>query len=459
MLRVTGPLMAVLLLTICIGHVAYAQPALQRPAGAADIREVVAGFQALFTCSAHFLMQRPLEDILEVELVDLQPFNLPPPQIDHTRQLVRATHPDDTQVTAVYRDSMGCTLLPPHWREADAARLPYVGFPAAPDLSEVDFPTGDRADPQPSEALHAVLEQAFDGKTFGEQTVTAGVVIVHRGKLLGERYRPGFGIHRGYRTWSTAKSISATLIGIAQHAGLLSVQEPARIPEWQYLGDPRQAITWEHLLHMSSGLYSEGANTNALYFAGQDVISSATTTHLEASPNSRWKYANNDTLLLLRGLRAVLEDDLSYLRYPYDHLFHRIGMYHTRMETDHLGNFIGSSQVYTTARDLARFGLLYLNDGVWQSERILPTGWTDYVAAAAPALPRETGKRGYGAQFWLLDQLPGVPQGTYTSAGNKGQYSTIVPTHELVIVRTGVDPNGKTWAHDKFINAVIAALD
>jgi CubicO group peptidase (beta-lactamase class C family) len=209
---------------------------------------------------------------------------------------------------------------------------------------------------------------------------------------------------------------------------------------------------------MSSGLYSEGANTNAMYFGGQDVISAATTTHLEATPNTRWKYANNDTLLLLRGLRATLDDDLTYLRFPYDELFHRIGMYHTRMEMDHLGNFIGSSQVYTTARDLARFGLLYLNQGQWQGQQILPVGWSDYVAQAASTLPRSPDKRGYGAQFWLLDTFAGIPAGTYTTAGNKGQFVTIVPEHDLVVVRTGVDPNGKIWQLDKFINAAISTF-
>jgi CubicO group peptidase (beta-lactamase class C family) len=206
---------------------------------------------------------------------------------------------------------------------------------------------------------------------------------------------------------------------------------------------------------MSSGLYSDGANTNAIYFGGQDVVSAITNTRAEAPTNTRWKYANNDTLLLLRALRAVLKDDLRYLRYPYDELLHKIGMYHTRMEVDHAGNFVGSSQVYTTARDLARFGLLYLHDGVWQGERILPVGWTEYVAKPASTLPRKRGERGYGAQFWLLDRMPGVPKGTYTSAGNKGQYATVVPGSNMVVVRTGVDPEGARWQHDRFIARVV----
>ncbi len=434
----------------------FAEVPFQRPAGAGEVSEAAAGYAAIFTCSAHFFAGRAADDIRRLELVDLARLNLSAPSIDTRRSLVRSVHKGHEAIAA-FRPTMGCTLLPPNWSAADVGRLPYVDYPTAPDLSDVPFPAGDDARPRPNAQQRAVLEAAFDGEMYGDGTVTVGVVILKDGELVGERYRDGFGVHSGYRTWSTAKSISSTLIGIAQRDGLLSVSAPANIPEWQYLDDPRQQITLEHLLHMSSGLYSEGANTNAIYFAGQDVISAATTTHLVAEPGTRWKYANNDTLLLLRALRATLGDDLRYLRYPYDELFHRIGMYHTRMETDHLGNFIGSSQVYTTARDLARFALLYLQRGTWGTEQIFPAAWADYVVQAAPALPRETGEQGYGAQFWLLDTLPGVPPGTYTTAGNKGQFATVVPAHNMVIVRTGIDPNGKRWQHDQFIIDAVAA--
>jgi len=426
-----------------------------RPAGAADMQEVAAGYQALFTCSAHFVAKRALADIIDVELVDMTEFELPQPEIDEQRQLVRASNGEGFTAVAAYRPSVGCTLLPPTWTEAEVGQLPNISLAATPVMASVAFPLGDKASVKTDRRARTLLNQAFDGQTFGEDTVTVGIAVVHKGKLVAEQYLDGFGIHSGYRTWSTAKSISASLIGIAVKDGLIDINEPANIPEWRFFNDPRQAITYEHLLHMSSGLYSQGANTNAMYFGGQDVISAATTTHLEVEPNTRWKYANNDTLLLLRGLRATLDNDLEYLRYPYDKLFHRIGMYHTRMEMDHQGNFIGSSQVYTTARDLARFGLLYLNKGVWAEQQILPVGWTDYVAQAAPTLPRNPGEQGYGAQFWLLDSLPGIPAGTYTTAGNKGQFVTIVPSQDMVIVRTGVDPNGKTWMLDKFVNAAI----
>ena len=451
-------------LASALGAVPY-----QRPAGIADDKEplIVAGYRALFTCSAHFFAGRPLEDIKKVELVDTEGLGYPDPVIDESRRLVTAKDISGQIVrVAAFRDTMGCAVLPPPWQIGDVPRLPYVQYAAPPDVRDLPFPAGDRvvlsADglDERYRALSPILERAFDGKSYGEGegVVTVGVIVLYEGRIVAERYRPGFGPYAGYRTWSTTKSITAALMAIAAKQGLLNLDAPASIPEWGYPGDPRQAITYKHLLWMSSGLFSGGPNTNAIYFGGQDVVSAATTTHLEAPPGTRWKYANDDSLLLLRALRHKLADDLRYLRFPYEELLHPLGMYHTRMETDHLGNFVGSSQTYTTARDLTRFGMLLANDGVWNGKRLLPEGWVKFSTTPAPTRPPVAGQWGYGAQFWLLDQMPGVPAGTFTTAGNKGQYVTVVPGHDLVIVRTGVDPDGKRWLQDRFVAAVVEAL-
>lgn len=461
-------LVVLALLSTALGA-ALAAPPYQRPAGIAEEQEplIAAGYRALFTCSAHFFAERPLDDIRKVELVDVDGTSAPAPVIDEQRRLVTATDVSGRIVRiAAFRSTMGCALLPPQWDIGDVPRLPYVQYAPAPEVSAWPFPAGDRvtlpADglDERYRALAPLLERALDGNTYADSdgVVTAAVIIAKGDRIIAERYRRGFGIHSGYRTWSTAKSISAALIGIAAKQGLLDLDAPAAIPEWSYPGDPRQAITYKHLLWMSSGLFSGGPNTNAIYFGGQDVISAATTTPLEVPPGTRWKYANNDTLLLLRALRHRLADDLAYLRFPYDQLLHPLGMYHTRMETDHLGNFVGSSQVYTTARDLTRFGLLLAKDGVWNGKRLLPEGWVKFSTTPAPTRPPVAGQWGYGAQFWLLDQMPGVPPGTFTTAGNKGQYVTVVPGHDLVIVRTGVDPNGKRWRQDRFVADVVEVL-
>lgn len=464
MIRITMLLIAALVAAPGVSAAPY-----QRPAGIAEESEplIAAGYRALFTCSAHFFAGRPLADIRKVELVDVEGMGYPEPVIDEQRKLVTATNiSGDVVRIAAFRDSMGCTLLPPDWRSGDVARLPYVAYPSPPDVSGLPFPAGD-AVTLPASGIDArypaianVLNRAFDGATYGTTpgVVTTSVLIAKGGKLIAERYRPGFGIYAGYRTWSTTKSISAALIGIASRKRVLNIDGSAEIPEWSWPGDPRQSITYKHLLWMSSGLFSGGSNTNAIYFGGQDVISAATTTALEAEPGTRWKYANNDTLLLLRALRHKIGSDLDYLRFPYDELLHPLGMYHTRMEIDHLGNFVGSSQTYTTARDLMRFGLFLASDGIWNGKRILPEGWMQFSTTPAPTRPPQTGEWGYGAQLWLLDQMPGVPRGTYTTAGNKGQYVTVVPGHDLVIVRTGVDPNGTRFSQHQLVADIVNVL-
>ncbi|MFN0318241.1 MAG: serine hydrolase domain-containing protein [Burkholderiales bacterium] len=461
------PRKALFLALLAYSAFVAAAPPYQRPAGAAEDKEplIVAGYRALFTCSAHFIAQRPLDDIKRVELIDVASLGYPDPVIDEARKLVSSNDiSGDIVRVAAFRDTMGCTLLPPHWELSDLSRLPYVAHEALPDVRAIPFPAGDKVDLPANgigsehRELAPILERAFDGKSYGDGVMTTALMIVKGGKIIAERYRPGFGIHSGYRTWSTTKSITAALMSIASMKGILDFNGRAEIPEWSDRADPRRAITYKHLLWMSSGLASGGANTNAIYFGGQDVVSAVTTTELEAQPGTRWKYANNDTLLLLRSLRHRLSDDRKYLRFPYDELLHPLGMYHTIMEVDHLGNFIGSSQTYTTARDLARFALLLANDGVWNGKRLLPEGWVKFATTPAPSKPPVPGQWGYGAQFWLLDQMPGVPPGTFTTAGNKGQYATVVPGQDLVIVRTGVDPGGKRWEQHRLVADVAAAL-
>lgn len=466
--RFAAKLLAVLA-TVAASSALAGQPVYQRPAGIADDKEplIVAGYRALFTCSAHFFAGRPLDDIRKVELVDVEGLGYPDPVIDEKRRLVTAADKSGKIVqVAAFRDSMGCTVLPPNWSVGDVPRLPNVQYAPAPDVSAVAFPAGDRVDLAADgldpkyRTLAPVVEKVFDGKTYGEKgkTVSTALIVLKGGRIVTERYRPGFGIHSGYRTWSTTKSFTAALLGIAEKQGLLDLDAPAAIPEWGYSGDPRQAITYKHLLWMSSGLFSGGPNTYSVYFGGQDVVSAVTSTPLEVAPGTRWKYANNDTLLTLRALRHLLKDDLRFLRYPYDELLHPLGMHHTRMEVDHDGTFVGSSQTYTTARDLARFGLFLAADGVWNGKRLVPEDWVKFSTTPAPTKPQVAGQWGYGAQFWLLDRMPGVPPGTYTTAGNKGQFVTVVPGHDLVIVRTGVEPDGHRFEQDKLVADVVRAL-
>jgi CubicO group peptidase (beta-lactamase class C family) len=215
---------------------------------------------------------------------------------------------------------------------------------------------------------------------------------------------------------------------------------------------------------MSSGLTSPhaGNRTDDVYFGGGRVVDHAIVNRLVAAPGARWRYANNDTMAAIRALRERMKNRNKFLEYPFREVLHPLGMERTFLETDWNGDFVLSSQVWTTARDLARLGLLYLNDGVWEGERILPEGWADYVATPAPAQPQDRrpgeNRPGYGAQFWLYGERHGLPEGSYAARGNRGQYLMIIPAHGVLVVRRGFDDGGG-FDLKRFSADILAAID
>jgi CubicO group peptidase (beta-lactamase class C family) len=437
---------------------------------------LLAGQKAGLACSAVFLAKRPLASVVGEELRGLGPEAdaLPDPVVDETARSVSVRYAaQGAPRVAVYREGWGCTTLPPGAAPGDLPALRAPARPAPADTASAPWPDGDLlpGDALPPEIDRERLERAvaaaFDGDTYGEGTVTIGVAVVYGGALVAERYRPGFGPHTPSRSWSVAKSITNALVGMLVDEGRLRVDAPAPIPEWPP-GDPRARITLQQLLHMSSGLERAGAASYAAYFGGADTVAEITRAPLEVEPGTRWFYANRDTLLLVRSMRQAIGDDARYRALPAS-LFDRLGMRSTTAEIDLHGNFVLSSQVFTTARDLARFGLLYLQDGVFGGERILPEGWVEFTRRPAPARRRGlpalfayglSGLAGYGAQFWLLGSLPRVPDDAFAALGSRGQAMAVVPSRRLVVVRTGLDsePAGVFWRHDRFVADVVRAL-
>jgi CubicO group peptidase (beta-lactamase class C family) len=180
---------------------------------------------------------------------------------------------------------------------------------------------------------------------------------------------------------------------------------------------------------------------------------------VDSAPGARYVYAGSDTILALRSVRVAMKDDARFLAYPFRELFWRIGMTRTTPETDWNGDFLMSGQLWSTARDFARFGLLYLNNGMWGGERVLPEGWARYVATPAPAQPNGRDGRGYGAQFWLFGPGQGLPAGSYAAAGARGQYAMIVPERGVVIVRRGFDRSDAPFKITEFSRDVLAVLE
>jgi CubicO group peptidase (beta-lactamase class C family) len=378
----------------------------------AHARALAAGYKAAFTCSGVFDAGLNVEQIgaddLEGIYAQYQELvrALPAARIDRTHHAVSVAFDDKLPPRiSAWRPGLGCTQLPIGAGVDMVSVLPQLqaAHPAGP-VDELAWPRGDAdalSDARPPAALAQIIAKTFDGSSYGPATKTTAVIVIKDGKIVAERYRAGYDLHTPQRTWSVAKSITATLVGRAVQLGLTQIEAPANVPEWKHNGDPRAAITLAMLLHMNSGLWTNGPGnrTDEIYLGGGLVTQWAAAMPLEAAPGSRFRYSNDDALLAARSVRATLGDGQAAIDFPFTELFWRLGMFHTTPETDWQGNYILSSQVWSSARDLARLALLYINDGVWNGQRLLPQGWSTFVSTPAPAQP--SGGAGYGAFFWL----------------------------------------------------------
>ena len=422
-------------------------------------RMVRYGQQAIFMCNGLFTSNRTLEQVFAQELAFL-PEAVGTPgggdyEVDTARKAVTIGAGHGTpRMRAAFREGIGCVILAPDQTLADIDGLPSLTMPPPPgDPAAIAWPDGDRVTEEPlpgyvdAAALEAASDWSFDRES--REQVTLSLLVVHRGRIIHERYAPGVDMTTRTRTWSTAKSIASTLIGMLVDEGKLALDEPlgydffprAAAPD----RDPRSAITLRHVLNMSSGLepvdnagreYAIGSGLS--YWAGASSVAGARSRAVIREPGTNWDYENYDTLLAVYAMKRALGGEEAYREFPRRRLLDRIGMRNTLLSTDRFGDFILSSQVYTNARDLARFGLLYLQGGVWDGERLISEEWIDFVRTPAPA----TAASGnfYGGQFWLVpDDRTGVPKDAYSTSGNRGQYVVIVPSHDLVIVRRGLD--------------------
>lgn len=445
------------------------------PAQAADDinRAWAAGYRAAFTCSALWNgAGKPLDAIERDELTGIYPeieagVRALKADIDEKARIVRVRYRDDMPPRiAIWDRGEGCVTLP---IGSTATRVDGFPGPGRPMLDDRPWPLGDKGARAPIPRGPTAFDgTAMDVGGFGGRT--SSLLIVKSGRIEVERYWLGHDVHTAQRTFSVAKSMAATLIGHAALHGWIDVTAPATIAEWQSPGDPRAAITTEQLMRMASGLTSDtaGNRSDAIYMGGASVRQWTTQWPLLNPPGSRFRYANNDTLLAVLSLKAVQQKvqdaqngRSAVVRHDIEldpgKFFDRLGMTRTVAEHDKDGDYILSSQVWTTARDLARLGLVYQDDGMWQGQRVLPEDWRRFVTT--PGGPQPEGPFGYGAGFWLLNKSPGIPADAFGAFGNRGQYLVVIPSRQLVIVRQGYDDDKQRLDIAKLVAAVVAADD
>ena len=438
------------------------------------------GVQAILMCNGLFTSNRTLEQVFGQELAYLTSSRFAgivgtvdggEYEISRDLKAVAIGGPESgTVIRAAFREGIGCVVMPPDQTFDDIDSLPKLEMPYVGDPATIPWPNGDLVADKPlprnvdAGALQAASDWAFNRETPEQDTLS--LMVVYKGDIIHERYAPGVNVTTRTRTWSTAKSIAATLIGMLVDEGRMDLDQSLGF-EWlpDILApedDPRNEITLRNALQMSTGLYpvdnsnQEYATGSGLaYWVGASSINGARHRALVRKPGTYWDYENYDTLLAVLAMKNTLGE--AYQEFPRRALLDKLGMRNTLVSADRFHDFILSSQVYTNARDLARFGLLYAQKGLWNGERLISEEWIEFVTSPAPS----TAERGnfYGAQWWLVpDDRTDVPKNAYSTSGNRGQYVIVVPDSDLVIVRRGLDYNRQGFNRWDLTREVLKAI-
>ncbi len=372
------------------------------------------------------------------------------PVIDRASRSVHVAVPNGVTRTARHFGSQGCITLPVGKTALEFK--PVLVKSRLPDPATQVWPMGDRLPDErlPSQIDAVKLRHAIDAAFDTPDAMTAAVVVTWKGRLIGERYGEGITSRTPLEGWSMAKSLTATLMGILIKDGVYDLWQPAPIPEWQSPGDPRSRIRIADILRMSSGLRIRAPQDPDydpargypdhlyLYTGSVNSFNYAATRPLQWPPNTVGRYRNTDPVLINYLIRLAVEKrGEDYLSFPQRALFDAVGVRTMVLETDPFGNFLAQGYELASARDWARLGNLYLQDGVWNGRRLLPEGYAKFVSTLAPTWVADT-RPVYGAFFWINGDgaLP-VPRDAYMMLGAGGQTTLIVPSHDLVVVRMG----------------------
>ena len=398
----------------------------------------ISGLELDFAAENIGYFSSPYEERAKVEKIET----------DKEQQAVHVTLPDGTVRTAKYYGDQGCICLP--MGEDKPFFEPQAIKAQVPDPASTPWPMGDVLPEKnlPEFLASGGMEELMDAAFEPEEGLTAAFLVTWKGQVIGEKYREGITANTRLESWSMGKSLTATLMGLLIQQGVYELDQAAPIPEWQQEGDPRSEIRISDILRMSSGLRfrapqdpdfdSEGGYPDHLYVYTGSVNSFeyAATRPQQWPPNTVGRYRNSDPVLINYLIRlGVEQQDQNYLLFPQRALFDKLGIRNMVLETDPYGNFLLQGYEFGTARDWARLGNLYLQDGVWEGERLLPEGFVDFVSRLAPAWEAD-GRPIYGGFFWINgDKTFPIPEEAYYMAGAGGQFTIIIPSHDLVVVK------------------------
>lgn len=435
------------------------------------------GYAAKYLCSSTFLSLRNPNIVFEEDIKPVNPLaRFITWELDMQEKTVVASA-FGISAKAVYRDGCGCTLINGVSEEDLAAQSFFrldKPHPPPPDLT-IPWPEGDKAAMNPAsigltgEPIEKAFSYAFSEPAADQPRRTRALLVVYNGRLIAERYAAGFSPQTPILGWSMTKSVTNALVGVLVQKGVLNIDDPAPVPEWQNPGDPRHDITLDQLLRMSSGLAFQEVYqplfdaTNMLYRAA-DFAAFAAAKPLIYPPDSVWSYSSGTANIIARIVRqraeTVYENYYNFLR---EEFFAKIGMTTAVIEPDPSGTFVGSSYCFAAPRDWARFGQLYLQDGLWNGERILPEGWVRYSATPTPKAPLGE----YGALFWLNAgapddpthrRWPDAPPDMLVAQGYQEQRLMIIPSKKVIVVRFGATSHDDAWDSNEFLKLLLPAF-
>jgi hypothetical protein len=362
---------------------------------------------------------------------------------------------------AIYREGFGCCLVSERspndigkgysQSKSGVTHVWKLPWPDGDALSDTIFPEIDY------KQLGAFVESAFDQPGYNNKR-TAAVVVAYKGKLISEHYWKEQSITPETKLWgwSMNKSVVNAMVGVLVKQKKISLEALAPVEEW--IKDKRREIKINDLLHMSSGLkwnedYGDLSDVTTMLYKEENCYQYAIDFPFENEPDTHWKYSSGTTNIVSGIIRKTLNDDNLYHEFPYKEIFNKIGMSSMILETDARGNFVGSSYGYATARDWAKFGQLYLQNGVWKRDSIFNPDWVRFTQSSAKAA---NGK--YGAFFWLNrnKELPDAPVDMFSCEGHRGQRIFIIPSRYIVVVRLGFAED--KFDHNKFLKAILASI-
>ena len=404
---------------------------------------IITAFAAKGMCSSVFLANKQPARILSEDL-SFFPINLALTRVDFEEKSATSTVFGLAKRKAVFREGNGAVIVlktPKEELKKSGFKIPDPGY--SQDI--LPWPKGNIvADSLPAgvniDRLHELIDTCFDMPGSEPFKKTLGIAVVYKNQLIAEKYLYGYDHNTMFHGWSMTKSITGAWAGILADRGQLTLDEPVGIKAWQ--NDERAKITVKNVVQMSTGLdwyenYFTISDATVMLMQSEDMLASVTDNKLECPPGEHWNYSSGDANLLSGIIRDRINNDKIYHTSLYNDLFHPIGMLNTRVETDASGLFVASSYSYGTTRDWARFGLLFLNEGVFGGDTILSKDWADFMKTPARASNGQ-----YAGTFWLNEPekqnaLVDAPDDIFFADGFLGQRIYIVPSKNLVAVRMG----------------------